>query len=123
MGPVRRMAQIEERAPTVNDGTPRVGLLFVSVVVGILANWVLGVSFYFLSLPTDEQTFPTLLSLFGPLAGFAVRTLASLIIGGVVFFVIYMRINTNTSESKMTYFLAFQNGFFWQAIFSPLLEQ
>jgi hypothetical protein len=123
MRPVRRMAEIEERAPAVNDGTKRVILLFVAVVIGILSNWVLSVSFFFLSLPTGEQTFSTLLSLFGPLAGFTVRTLASLIIGGVVFFIIHTRINTNTSESKMTYFLAFQNGFFWQAIFSPLLEQ
>src|SRR4051812_42173281 len=46
----------------------------------------------------------------------AVRVVLALIIAGVTFTSIYSKVNQATSQTNLPYVLAFQSGFFWQAL-------
>jgi hypothetical protein len=91
----------------------RVAFLFSIVVLGILSSWFWEVGWKYINNPTEPLfTGPGLIIL--------VRVLLSFIIAGVTFSSMFTKINQSSSESWLPYFVAFQNGFFWDAIFQGI---
>ena len=93
----------------------RVFWLFLIVVLGILASWFWEIGWAYLA----DTTKPFQL---GPFPAIVVRVILSFIAAGVTFVTMYSKINQNTQESWIPFLLAFQNGFFWDAIFQGVAQ-
>ena len=106
--------QVEKYKPD-RSALIRVIVLFGIVVIGILASWFWGVGWEYLS----DTSKPLVL---GPFLAILVRVILSFIAAAVSFTSMYNKINQNTQESWVPYFLAFQNGFFWDAIFQGIAQ-
>lgn len=91
----------------------RVGLLFLFVVLGILASWFWEVAWAFLAKPEAGLVTESLLSII-------VRVLLAFIIAALTFSNVYMAIKEKEGEQSAAkfifYLIAFQNGFFWDAL-------
>jgi hypothetical protein len=106
---VRRISPKKEK----RNAKVQVGILFFLVVLGILANWLWGVGWEFIATP-DEPPDP------GNAAVIIVRVFLAFIAAAVTFTNVYTKIDQSTSESWLPYFIAFQNGFFWDALFNTV---
>lgn len=115
----------EEEAANVNQGWWRVGLLFSAAVVGILASWFVSIAVTFLGLPPAEQTFAKLFEAANvSLLGFVIQVALSTLIVVLIFPLIYVRVGLNTTDAPgLWIFLAFQNGFFSDALVGDLVSQ
>ena len=108
----KRAEKDPERGKKIRAGLRIVGL-FVLVVVGILAKWFWEIAWKFLADPTAGLAI-------GPILVLAVRVILAFLIASLTFIPIYQKVGQNTSESWIPFFLAFQNGFFWQATFDAI---
>lgn len=91
--------------------------LFVLVILGVLAAWFWDVGSAYLG--SDD---PNKVPQWGTLTELAVRFGLALIVACLTFPTIYEKIGKSTGDSWIAYFLAFQNGFFWQAVFEGVKE-
>ena len=117
---LKRMQAIESRgrpgqADSAENANIRVLWLFLIVVAGILASWFWEIGWEYLA----DTTQPIRV---GPALAVVVRVILSFIAAAVSFANMYTKINQNTQESWIPYFLAFQNGFFWDAIFQGIAQ-
>lgn len=114
---IKKMCTIEERgldeAISKQTAKKNVLLLFVLVVVGILANWFWGIGWEYLADPSKGLNL-------GPKLVIIVRVILSLLAAALTFIAAYEKINQNTKESWIPYFIAFQTGFFWDALFQSM---
>jgi hypothetical protein len=120
--PLRDIADIEEEAEAVGNGMPRAIFLYVIVLLGVAANAFLPAFFAYRDLPEKQHTaeqFFTLAGLYN-LTDVVLYFVFYCIVGGIIFYVVYTRINVNTSSSGVIYFLAFQNGALWPALISQV---
>ena len=90
--------------------------LFLVVVIGILANWFWNVGWEYLR---DSSKGLAL----GTLPVIVVRVILSFIAAALTFLPTYNKIGQTTEQSWVPYFLAFQNGFFWDAAFNAVVKQ
>jgi hypothetical protein len=90
-----------------------VAVLFIIVVVGILASWFWDVGWKYLAAP--EQGLNV-----GPALAIIVRAILSFIAAAITVVSVYGKIDQNTQESWIPCFLAFRNGFFWDALFQSI---
>jgi len=97
-----------------NESKPRILLMFVLLVFGILAKWFWDLGWTFLQNPDAGLDF-------GSWTVLAVRLGLSLIAGGLTFVPTYNKIGQASSESWVPYVLAFQNGFFWESALDAVL--
>jgi hypothetical protein len=97
------------------EGPKRVFILFVIVVVGILCKWFWGIGWEYLA----DTTKPIDI---GPPLAIIVRTILSTIAALLTFIPTYNKINQPSGESWVPYILAFQNGFFWEALFESVTK-
>lgn len=115
---IDKMRFIEERgrdgrAISRRTANLRVAVLFIVVVLGILASWFWDVGWKYLAAP--EQGLNV-----GPVLAVIVRVILSFIAAAITFVSVYTKIDQNTEESWIPYFVAFQNGFFWDALFQSV---
>jgi hypothetical protein len=97
----------------VNGGAKaRVVWLFVVVLFGICAHW----AFEYIGAAREAGTDPTWPSA----AEIVAQIIFAGIVGCLIFLNVYDKVKKPTSESWAVYFLAFQNGFFWQALFESV---
>jgi hypothetical protein len=94
---------------------PKVVLLFLLVVLGVLAHWFWNLGWEFLRNPDEGITW-------GPPAVILVRVALSFIAAALTFVPIYNKIGQPTEQSWVAYFLAFQNGFFWEAAMEAIVK-
>jgi hypothetical protein len=122
---IREMKRQEEEADKVNQGWYRVILLFVAALVGILASRFVSIAVTFLQFPATDQTFGKLMEISGVSpVGFLVEFMLSVFIIILVFPLIYVRVGLNTTDAPgLWFFLAFQNGFFSDALVGDLVSQ
>jgi hypothetical protein len=120
-----QMKAKEEEAADVNQGWWRVGLLFSAAEVGILASWFVSIAVVFLGLPPVEQTLVKLFETANvSLLGFVIQVALSTLIVVLIFPLIYVRVGLNTTDAPgLWLFLAFQNGFFSDALVGDLVSQ
>lgn len=117
---INQLRAIEERGLVTSSNLARstimrVAWLFFIVVLGILSSWFWDIGWQYLTDP--GQGLPT-----GPWQAVLVRIILSFIIAATTFANMYSKINQNTQESWIPYFLAFQNGFFWDALFQSVAQ-
>jgi hypothetical protein len=97
-------------------GQPQITLLFVLVVTGILANW-------FWNLGWDYLRDPEAGLALRPATAVLVRVALGVIAAALTFIPVYRQIRETDAESWVDYFLAFQNGFFWEAALRAVVRQ
>ena len=102
--------QTREEAGGSSNGKSRVAILFLILVLGILASWFWEIGWQYIAEPQNGLQF-------GPLPAFLVRVVLAFIIAAITFLSAYGQINKPSAESWVAYFVAFQSGFFWDAIF------
>jgi hypothetical protein len=90
-------------------------ILFLLVVLGILANWFWSIGWEYLSDPSAGLSF-------GPTLTILVRIILAFIAAALTFVPIYNKIGQTSEESWVPYFLAFQNGFFWEAALDAVIR-
>lgn len=90
--------------------------LFLLVVIGIIASWFWDIGTTYLK---DTSKGLQL----GSWTEFLVRVGLALVVAGVTFVAIYNKVGKSSGESWIPYFLAFQNGFFWEAILEGVSKQ
>lgn len=100
-----------------NAARTRVVALFALVVVGVLAAWFWDVGSAFIANKAPDKELQL-----GSWAEVGVRAGLAAIVGFITFPTIYEKIGKSTGESWIAYFLAFQNGFFWQSVFEGVKE-
>jgi|Deesub1362A_J573_1020465.scaffolds.fasta_scaffold04445_2 hypothetical protein len=94
---------------------PRAALLFLVLLAGILAHWFWNLGWAFVRDPRAGLDF-------GPPLVILVRLALSLIAALLTFVPTYNKVQQPTSESWVPYFLAFQNGFFWEAALEAMVR-
>ncbi|MGD2253949.1 MAG: hypothetical protein PVF70_13625 [Anaerolineales bacterium] len=94
----------------------KIASLFVLMVLGILANWFWNLGWAFLQDPEAGISFGSPLEI-------AVRVVLAFIAAGLTFVPTYNKISNGANLSWVPYFLAFQNGFFWEAALDAILRQ
>ena len=99
-----------------SGGTARAALLFALVVLGIMAHWFWGIGWQYLG--NVAHGFQI-----GPVQAVIVRVGLSLIAAAPTFATIYQQVNQTSRESWLPYLFAFQNGFFWEAMFATVARQ
>ena len=87
------------------ETTQRIGLLFLLMVLGILANWFWTLGWAYIGDPSSGLAFGSPLEML-------IRVILSLIAAALTFVPTYNKIGQSSQESWVPYFLAFQNGFF-----------
>ena len=114
---LKRMQEIEQQShanatDSQRKARRRVIFLFVAVLLGIIAKWLWEV--------LNEYLADTSKGLVLGSGTILARMAVSLIIAGVTFNSIYNRVGKGTGDTNLPFFVAFQNGFFWQAIFDAV---
>ena len=100
---------------TVIENKQHVLLLFGMLVMGILANWFWTLGWAYIGDPSSGLAFGSPLEML-------IRVILSLIAAALTFVPTYNKIGQSSQESWVPYFLAFQNGFFWEATFYTLTK-
>jgi len=90
----------------------RVVGLFLLVVLGVVAAWFWDIGSAYLASEDPNKTFQ-----WGTWADFGIRAGLAVVVALLTFPTIYEKVGKTTKDSWIAYFLAFQNGFFWQAVF------
>ncbi len=103
------------RAFVEAEPRPKVVVLFLVVFSGILAHWFWNLGWAFVRDPQAGLDF-------GPPLVILVRLVLSLIAALLTFVPTYNKVKQPTSESWVPYFLAFQNGFFWEAALEAVMR-
>ncbi len=85
----------------------KLALLFSGLFLGIIGSWFYPIGTKYLDDPSQGLQLGT------PVA-FVVRLILSAIIGGVIFAAVYSKIKD--AGNDVGFFIAFQNGFFWNAL-------
>jgi hypothetical protein len=96
------------------EGGWRIAALFLVVVLGVLASWFWELGWAYLRDPSTGLYLGTTVEI-------GVRVVLSLIAAALTFVPTYNKIGQASSESWVPFFLAFQNGFFWEAAFDALI--
>ena len=99
-----------------SETKPKIVLLFVILFLGILANWFWVAGWEYLRNP--DAGFVV-----GPPLAILIRAGLSIIAAALTFIPTYNRIGQPTGESWVPYFLAFQNGFFWEAALGAVAKE
>ncbi len=113
---IRAMKTTEQEALTrggKTDGHPllRVFALLAVVIIGIIASWFWVVGSEFLANQAKDKEMA-----WGTWEEFYIRVLLAAIIAIVCFMAIHQKIGQGSTESFVPFFVAFQNGFFWQSL-------
>jgi hypothetical protein len=98
------------------ESPQRILFLFLLVVVGILANWFWNLGWEYLSHPDAGLVLGSALEI-------AVRVFLAFIAAALTFVPTYNKIIEGTDLSWVPFFLAFQNGFFWEATLDVVIRQ
>jgi hypothetical protein len=96
------------------EGGWRIAVLFLVVVLGVLASWFWGLGWAYLRDPSAGLYLGTAVEI-------VVRVVLSLIAAALTFVPTYNKVGQSSAESWVPFFLAFQNGFFWEATFDALI--
>ena len=97
------------------ESTKRISVLFFLMVLGILANWFWTLGWAYMGDPSAGLAFGSWLEIL-------IRIVLSLIAAALTFVPTYNKIGQSSQDSWVPYFLAFQNGFFWEATFYTLTK-
>jgi hypothetical protein len=109
--PLEARGQSEAEAEPV--AKRRVWLLFLVVILGVFGKWAFEIVGAYIDDSSAAPTFPK--------AGEIIaRAIFAVLVSAIIFPTIYSKIDTATGESRVTYFIAFQNGFFWQSLFDSV---
>ena len=93
-----------------------VAALYLLMVVGVLAHWIWSMGWSYLNDPSGG------LPIGWPLA-LGVRVLLAFIAAALTFVPTYNKIIVADGLTWVPYFLAFQNGFFWEAALDAVVSQ
>jgi hypothetical protein len=94
----------------------RILLLFATVVVGVLFSWFWGIGWAYLADTTKPLNI-------GPPFALLVRFILSIGIAALTFQRTYDAVGKGTAQSSLPALLAFQNGFFWEALLGTIVAQ
>ena len=117
-GPLESMIAIEARplvaaqqpeASARSTARQRVGLLYLVVILGVFAKWAFEVAGAYIDNSSAAPTFPGT-------GAIIARAVIAVIVSAVIFPSVYTKLDTATGDTRMVYFVAFQNGFFWQSL-------
>jgi hypothetical protein len=93
---------------TYMEKKPHVVLLFLMLVAGIMASWFWSIGWEYLHDPSVGL-------LLGSPTEIAVRLALGIIAAALTFVPVYKEIAQAGGEMWVSYLVAFQNGFFWEA--------
>jgi hypothetical protein len=110
----RSQGESPERAK--QKALPRVWMLFAAVVMGILFSWFWGIGWAYLA--DTSKPINT-----GPMLAFGVRVGLSIGAALLTFQRTYEAVGKGTATSSLPYLIAFQNGFFWEALLGTVVAQ
>jgi hypothetical protein len=94
---------------------PKIVVLFLLVVLGILSSWFWSIGWDYLADPSAGFTF-------GPTLTILIRVILAFIAAALTFVPTYNKIGQTSEESWVPYFLAFQSGFFWEAALNAVVR-
>jgi hypothetical protein len=104
------------RLMLVKESPWRTFSLYLLMVAGVLAHWFWVLGWEFLREPHEPLLFGSPLSI-------AIRVLLAFIAAALTFVPTYNKISQGEGLSWVPYFLAFQNGFFWEAAMDAVVRQ
>ena len=100
---------------TYMEKKPHVVLLFLILVAGIMASWFWSIGWEYLHDPSAGL-------LFGSPTEIVVRLALGIIAAALTFVPVYKEIAQAGGEMWVSYLVAFQNGFFWEAALDAVVR-